>query len=245
MTLLRTLLFLLLLPAFACGSDEAQAAFAEGNHAYAAGEYDAAIAAYIRALEHGQSAALHYNLGNAFLQTQRLGPVILHYQKALAIDPSNADVQANLSIALQRSGLPVPEMPWLERYAAWLPVGAWGWLAALSFWALAALLLLPRWLGVRPMWPRLLAFAALVLLSAGMTGLAGWHIRAKLGIVLNSETPLKISPTSASPVSAYLPAGMPAHIERKHGDYYYVQTPTDKEGWLSKVDFSPVWETDD
>lgn len=43
-----------------------------------------------------RSAALEYNLANAHFRTHSLGQAIVHYRRALVIDPSHADAQANL-----------------------------------------------------------------------------------------------------------------------------------------------------
>ena len=45
------------------------------------------------------SSAIHYNLGNAYYQQGDLGKAILNYNRALALDPRDADIKANLALA--------------------------------------------------------------------------------------------------------------------------------------------------
>ncbi len=45
------------------------------------------------------SSAVYYNLGNAYYQQGELGKAILNYNRALALDPRDADIQANLTLA--------------------------------------------------------------------------------------------------------------------------------------------------
>jgi tetratricopeptide (TPR) repeat protein len=58
--------------------------------------FEALIAAGI------ENAALEYNLGNASFRAGDLGRAILHYRRALRLEPSDVRVQANLRFARQR-----------------------------------------------------------------------------------------------------------------------------------------------
>mgnify|MGYP000154952064 CR=1 FL=1 len=60
------------------------------NEAYLKGDFKAAIDAYELVLAAGVNHEdLHYNLGNAYIQADRLGPAIYHYEMALAHDPTH------------------------------------------------------------------------------------------------------------------------------------------------------------
>ena len=45
------------------------------------------------------SSAVYYNLGNAYYQQGELGQAILNYNRALTLDPRDADIQTNLALA--------------------------------------------------------------------------------------------------------------------------------------------------
>lgn len=45
------------------------------------------------------SSAVYYNLGNAYYQQGELGKAILNYNRALALDPRDIDIQTNLALA--------------------------------------------------------------------------------------------------------------------------------------------------
>ncbi len=69
-----------------------------------------AMLAYQRIADGGvANADLHVNIGNAALQAERLGEAVLHYRRALALDPDHARARQNL--AHVRSLLP----PWVPR----------------------------------------------------------------------------------------------------------------------------------
>lgn len=67
------------------------------DSAYMAGNYGEAIEIYNQvASEYGISAALLFNLGNAYLQQDDYGNAMLCYQKAKKLDPSNKRINSNL-----------------------------------------------------------------------------------------------------------------------------------------------------
>lgn len=69
----------------------------EADSAYLAGKYQEAIAGYNEvAKTYGVSAALLFNLGNAYLQEQDYGNAMLCYQKAKKLDPGNKRINENL-----------------------------------------------------------------------------------------------------------------------------------------------------
>ena len=68
------------------------------DSAYNAGNYTKAIEIYNEvANEHGVSAALLYNLGNAYLQQDDYGNAMLCYQRAKKLDPANKHIKTNLT----------------------------------------------------------------------------------------------------------------------------------------------------
>jgi len=73
--------------------------FAAGNAAYEAGDFDAAVAEYLRLVAQGAvHRDLYYNLGNAYYRSGDLGRAVLYYERALRLTPRDDDVQANLSV---------------------------------------------------------------------------------------------------------------------------------------------------
>ena len=93
-----------------------------GNQAYQEGAYPAAIEAYEAVRDAGYtSAGLEYNLGNAYFKTGELGRAILHWERAIELDPGDADARANLELArgLTTDAIePLPEF-WLFSLVGW------------------------------------------------------------------------------------------------------------------------------
>lgn len=101
----------LLLAATLCGavtvcakSAPAQAACGEGDQALAQTQWAAAEAAYRVCLQANPSFAVYSNLGIALSHMGRMQEAIDSYTKALTLDPANARVEFNLSVALVKAG---------------------------------------------------------------------------------------------------------------------------------------------
>lgn len=69
----------------------------KADSAYSADNFVMAESLYLEALgREGSSSELFYNLGNAYYRQGNLGKAIVNYERALKLDPTNADARANL-----------------------------------------------------------------------------------------------------------------------------------------------------
>ncbi|GAA4235350.1 tetratricopeptide repeat protein [Postechiella marina] len=76
------------------------ALFEKGNTLYNDGEYAQAIDAYKAILKTKKhSAEVYFNLANAHYKLNNIAPSIYYYEKALQLDPNDADIKNNLSFA--------------------------------------------------------------------------------------------------------------------------------------------------
>lgn len=70
------------------------------NQSYTNHQYEAARALYEDLLLRGYSSSdLHYNTGNTYFRLNQIGKAILHYEKAIKLNPHNQDAHFNLKIA--------------------------------------------------------------------------------------------------------------------------------------------------
>lgn len=85
------------LPLFASSlTDRADSAYAAEDYALATQFYNQAIK------DDGTSSDLYYNLGNTYYRQGKNAQAILAYERALRLDPSNADARANLDFVNER-----------------------------------------------------------------------------------------------------------------------------------------------
>lgn len=108
----RPLLFVLLSLWFAAwggifaatvSMEERQRLFAEGNRLYEQNRFEEAIQSYEGLLAGGANHPdVHYNLGNAYFKSGHLGKAIVHFEKALRLQPGDRDIAENLAFARAR-----------------------------------------------------------------------------------------------------------------------------------------------
>ena len=71
------------------------------NERYERGEYAEAVQQYEALIDQGYSdTALHFNLGNAYLESGDLGRAVLNYMRARELSPRDPDITENLELAL-------------------------------------------------------------------------------------------------------------------------------------------------
>lgn len=237
-----SLFFALVAPLIA--SDNREALFLAGNEAYQEGNYAAAISAYRAAASHGASAPLHFNLANAWFRLGEVGPAILHYEKAHALDPGNPDITRNLRFVREQAGLATPTPPWTTSYAELL--GASVWLAAgiVAFWILVAALVLPPWWGGYTWRSWTLVVLSALVLAGSTLGIWGWSQQQQGVVVLPTAATLTVAPTERSPQTAEVRGGQVGRVRSTHEGYVLVRFDDETNGWIPRAQLGFIWSDD-
>lgn len=109
---MRLLIVILISAACLAFAGEAEDNFAKANQLYKNGEYAKAINKYEKIIDNGyKSAALYYNLGNAYYKIDEIGLSILYYEKALKFHPNDEDILFNLNIAKLKTVDKIEKVP--------------------------------------------------------------------------------------------------------------------------------------
>lgn len=113
-------------------AEDASSLFRQANKDYESGNYQQAINGYQSILQHGDAnATLYYNLGNCYYRMGELGLSILHYERALRLDPSNSDIKENLAFVRSKTEDNIEDLPqfflasWLRQINHWWSSFAW------------------------------------------------------------------------------------------------------------------------
>ena len=235
-------------PAWCAAQGNRADAFEQGNRACAAGKYSEALTWYEQAeKEKGISAALLYNRGNAYYHKKEIGRCILSYERALLLEPGNADIRANLALARQDFGLHDPPAPWWRTATSAVSLNQWTWLASGALSVLSILLLLRgvaiatgrrnaglmRYFGVASF-----CCAALFFTAAG--GLALEIHAVDRAVVLGHDARLLVSPFDTAAQSAPLCQGRTVAIKKTHGDYAFIQDAAGNSGWVEQSALAPL-----
>lgn len=246
MSTLKTLVcaFVLLIShhTFAAIGVDMQGYFAQGNTAYSRGDWIAARDAYEKALQLGQSASLRYNLGNVCYLQGCYGVAIWNYKCALALDPNDDRIQANLTRTLQKLDLTTSNNSLVEKMAYNLNASAWGWIACLSLWAFIGFVVFPRMYDKSgPLMYAISILFALLFISACLS-LNVYHQSRNIAIVLRSDTPIYKAAAPSSGIIGYAREGEAVRLDsHTHQDYVRLTTPKGVTGWASTSSIGPIW----
>ena len=222
---------------------EAEDFFSQGNKAYVEGNYEAALSCYRQVMEmEGISASLLYNMANAYYHMKDAGNAMLYYERALYLDPGNADIQANLRMARKDFGLVEREPGKWERFFQFFSLNGWTWMASGAL-VVFALIFLLRGVASRLRLSRLLKTAsavALCLFVLSGTGIALQYEKMDCGIVTAKGASLLVSPFDTSSKSNAIKDGRIVRIAKTYKDYLLVEESNGKSGWIAKQSVKTV-----
>lgn len=124
---------------FSAAKQQSNVTKAEGDSAYMRDDYASAIQIYENLLKKGEAAEVYYNLGNSYYKAGDIAKAILSYERALLLQPGNADIRANLEIARSKTidkVVPVPEIffvSWAKSLINSMSIDAWAKLGVVFF----------------------------------------------------------------------------------------------------------------
>jgi len=236
---------LALMLGMATGLGAQEEIFERGNQLYQDGDFAGAVDAYEAVRSAGfESAALHYNLGNAYFKSGELGRSILEWERARALAPGDADAQANLDLArslTQDVVEPLPRFWLLSAVSWWLRLLPRSVLLALvgGAWLAAGVGVVARILTRSPdvrRWAGWLAVA-----GAGVVAVFGTNLMVReLGIdrpdravILADAVPVRSAPADQDDLTLFeIHEGTRVRIEERTGEWAEVVLDDGKVGWV-------------
>lgn len=218
---------------------------ARGNEAYQAGEFTAAIEAYVAVLEAGfESADLHYNLGNAYFKAGELGRAILSWERARVRAPGDADVEANLELARRLTVDVVEPMPRFWLISAW-----WWWVDLVPRTPLRLVVALGWLLFTGGLAVRILGRERSSVTWGGRLSVAGVTVvlvlglnlmlremglgRPVQGVVLAESVAVRSAPAQDDDLTLFeIHEGTTVRVEQRAGEWIEVVLADGKVGWV-------------
>jgi len=229
---------LLLLVSATLGADGSPSGFEAANKLYEEGKFADAATAYDRLIQSGQvSAALYFNLGNAWFKSGQMGRAIAAYRRAEQITPRDPDVRANLQFARnQVQGPTLPSNAW-RRWLGQLTLNEWSALAAVALWALFLLLGVVQWrpsLKATLRAPILVSAAAVVLLGACL-GIALYQQRSfMIAVVIKPEAIVRYGWLDVSQTAFSVHDGAELRVLDQNNDWLQVTPGPLRSGWIRR-----------
>lgn len=108
--------------------------FYDAVRAEASGDIDNAINLYLEASKIDHSANLHGNLANLYFKKEQFGRSILHFNRALILNPSDSTLKTNLGFASDLAGIPLDKSDFSTAYFSSELYSYWLILFSLVFW---------------------------------------------------------------------------------------------------------------
>ena len=219
--------------------------YQEGNRRYQEGDFEEALASYLRLAEAGfESGEVYYNIGNTYFKLGDLAQSILYYERARRLLPGDEDVQANLDLARSLTVDEIEPLPrfWLFSAVEWwvglLPRTLLIAVVAASYvvgTGVALLLVLKR--GVRvAVWGRRIAFASgVVFLLFGLNlAVREFEVgRAQEAVVLQPRVDVMSAPLDDENLTVFtVHEGTKVRIDRLSEEWAEVALEDGRVGWV-------------
>ncbi len=219
--------------------------YSGANEAYEQGRWDDAIAGYEALVGAGLAHEdLYFNLGNAYLRADRLGPAIFNYERALRLAPGFADAKHNLRIARDEVAKRWQDrMKSAEKETSWVRVVTYLSSGTLTLLFLAANLvffaglvgsrLLPRG-GLRLGVLATSAVAGLVTIALAVLlwGNVNYTQKVKHGVVLDDRLHMRDGAYEQSVEGAQIHAGLRVRIIGRESGWVNIRLTNGHEGWV-------------
>jgi len=219
--------------------------FDKANQDYTEKKYEKALETYKKILNNnGLSASLLYNMGNVFYQTGDIGQAILHYERALILEPNNTQILANLSQVRKNAGLYEDPKPLYMRFFDILSLNQWMLLTSSGL--ILFCLLIFGWgifCSIRkkeqiakpvriPCKPVAISFA--ILFMVGILGTTVKYQDLSKAVVMVNDAKLLVSPFKAAAVCTTIKAGRVVYQSKAYGDYLFIKEGNGQTGWIKK-----------
>ncbi len=253
---MRTLTFLIIavfaFTSFAMASGEGAARlYNQGNEAFMAGDFEAAIDSYLQARGQGSDdSRLLFNLGCAYLKAGKLGPAIQYFESAKIRAPRDADLKFNLNFARAQmlDALPEEDPSVIEIIGAYPLIN----FTESELATVAGVIFIAAFFLGGAAWPyrrrkrgKTVIAVGMVLLclsiAAGGYAVAhhlefGGH-RVVVGI---GELAVKSGPGLDNPTVFTVHEGLTAKVREHRGAWSYIEIPTGFTGWAPNETLLPV-----
>ena len=220
----------------------------QADELYSQGDYEEALEVYARLVDNkGGSAALLFNMGNAYYRLDSIARAILCYERALRLQPGDDDVRFNLQLARSKTVdkiAPEREMffvTWYRSLVRLVSVDAWAFVGLGSL-LLSLALLLVYFYAYSERLRRLTFFGGMVLAVLFLlSNLFAWQQLRALSshsdaIVISEAVPVKNVPSDAGTDQFTIHAGTKAQVtDDTMADWKQLRLPDGREGWVPRT----------
>ncbi len=222
------------------------------NRKYTNGDYAQAINQYEMILEQGyESAALYYNLGNAYYKQNIIDQAILNYERALLLKPNDEDIKYNLEMAKRLTVDRIDKLPefflavWIKNIVHWFSSNQWAIISICAF--LLALIFIYIYLYTQKYGLKKLSFwlgLALVLVTI-FSLIFSYQQKKKIivkdtAIVMSPSVTVKSSPDISGTDLFVIHEGTKVWLQDQVGEWKEIKLSDGSKGWLRAEDIEEI-----
>jgi tetratricopeptide (TPR) repeat protein len=186
------------------------------------------------------SADLLYNLANSYARAAKPGLAVLNYERAALLAPDDADIIANLQYVRASAQVPAEPRSRFGRLGLAVNPTVSAWIGVLGI-ALVGLGSLARKRARRFRWIAaggILLGVALIALTVSNAMLLWPQMHE--AVVLNSETPARVSPVLMGDTAFILREAETVTITAEHEDFMLIRTRGGLSGWVARANLGVV-----
>lgn len=215
-------------------------------------QYQKSIQAYEKIVSNGEeSAALFYNLGNAYFKTKNIPLAIANYERAKSLNPNDEDITFNLHLAQTQTVDKIETLPpfflssWVNAFTKIFSTNVWAYLSVLAFVLSLAFLL--YYLFTSSILVKKMTFwSASIMLLVSLLSMASSYNQKKINfdtqyaIITNPSVNIKSSPDENSTSIFILHSGTKLQVLDQIQDWYKIKIENGNTGWIKLADVEEV-----
>ena len=223
---------------------DAEALWDMANTAYNEGNFEKAAATYEQILAQNlHSAALYYNLANAYFKQGELGKALLNYNRASRIAPGDEDIRHNQEYAEKMTKDSIEKIPefflttWLRSVRGAMSCTAWTVLSIVMLavaLVMALLYLLAQRMSLRKVGFYTMAMALLLFVATSIFAISERNqlVGRSEAIVMSTAASVKSSPDRSATELFVLHEGTKVSIGATTDGWAEVRIADGRKGWI-------------
>lgn len=230
------------IPAAGTGPGEAGPLYERAAGHYRRGDDEKALSLFEDMVSKGyRSGNIFYALGNCYYRAGGIGRAVLNYERARRYIPLDSDLLSNYDLAksAMKRADPPDRRPfpvrWLEKAFDYLTLRQMILLVLLAYYLLVIYIIIARVLRRFSAYSTLMVISGAILLAVLVYSLVHkLDMYRDDAIVVAKITDARYEPALSSPATFPLYEGMKVRVLREEDDWYRIQRPDMKIGWVKK-----------
>lgn len=249
---IKKILLFFLIQCLAWSAYAQDSAIKEAEEAYTKEDYNKAIELYENILKsNGESAAIYYNLGNAYYKADKIASAILNYERALILEPGDGDIRFNLQIARQKTVDNIEPIEdffltrWFDTVRNLGAADSWAKLGIVCFILFIGCLILfffSKWLRLKKIgfYAGILLLVLVIFANIFAKKQKDELVNRMHAIVFSPTVTVKSSPDASGTDLFILHEGTKVLIKSTLGDWSEIQLEDGNIGWMPSKDIEKI-----